>query len=356
MHNMFKNPLFFINAAFVVTVVVFLKRNNKYASMLLNIKDEITRWILNKPLFFLNKYKQINIPIIDKNVKITLSDKELEEKFEKVCNAMNSFKHKMRKEHFLYLYGLYKQIIEGDIKLKSGENIDSNNNSNDVNKKKKLFLKFRKNSNKSKADKDKKDNNTVESFIENEKLQAWKNCYGVNKKVCKYLYITFFNSLFPDAIEKEDISTAINMSKSISKMKKIKETHDYNLKNNASHNSNNSNNSDSICDVLCNHVINKNITSIEQILKTNPDIINSKNSEGLTPLHYACDRGYLNIVKFLIKNGADVNVEDSYGDSALHIAAYSDKTDIINYLKSVGADSMKTNLDGLTVNSILNTN
>lgn len=40
--------------------------------------------------------------------------------------------------------------------------------------------------------------------------------------------------------------------------------------------------------------------------------------QGLAMLHWACDRGHLDVVKFLISRGADVNVQDSDLQTPLH--------------------------------------
>jgi len=42
--------------------------------------------------------------------------------------------------------------------------------------------------------------------------------------------------------------------------------------------------------------------------------------KGNTALHIACHRGYLDIVKHLLDNGADKNVTDNDGDTPLHYA------------------------------------
>lgn len=51
------------------------------------------------------------------------------------------------------------------------------------------------------------------------------------------------------------------------------------------------------------------------------------------------DRGYLEVVKFLIKSGVPVILRDSRGRTALHMAAAYCKLDIIEYLLvSAGID------------------
>ena len=37
-----------------------------------------------------------------------------------------------------------------------------------------------------------------------------------------------------------------------------------------------------------------------------PNCINSKNNQGETPLHLACDAGKIDIMEYLLKQGADV--------------------------------------------------
>ena len=67
---------------------------------------------------------------------------------------------------------------------------------------------------------------------------------------------------------------------------------------------------------------------------------NSKSSYGQTPLFFACDRGYVEIVKLLIERGADVNVEDTfYHASALTWAAQKNRFEIVKILLDHGAKS-----------------
>ena len=47
--------------------------------------------------------------------------------------------------------------------------------------------------------------------------------------------------------------------------------------------------------------------------------VNKKNTWERTPLHFACDHCFSNVVKALLDHGADPNMLDKYGDSPLHI-------------------------------------
>ncbi|CRH00058.1 acyl-CoA-binding protein, putative [Plasmodium relictum] len=319
-------PVLFLNVVYAVAVIYLVNKYRKKIR-LLDILYNLKNWLFSTPFIFSRKYKKVKLPILDKNVVINISDEELEEKFIQTCKAVKLYKNKLKFEEWIYLYGLYKQIIMGNIKLNNDEGECNNNNENNNNQ-----------INESKLNKN--------DYIENEKINSWKNCYNINKKVCKFLYVEFFNKLFPNAIENLNNNLSFEFSKSVSKMKSLKENN-YNKEN-----ADDSNNS--LCDILCENVVSANIEYVKKTLDSYPYLTSQKNSDGLTALHYACDRGHLEIAKLLVEKGADINIEDSYGDTALHIAAYSDKTEIINYLISIGADINKKNSDGLTVDSILN--
>lgn len=56
-------------------------------------------------------------------------------------------------------------------------------------------------------------------------------------------------------------------------------------------------------------------------LEAHPELINTK-EDGLTALHIAADRGYLDIVQALVKAGADINIKTDDEDTALHLGKY----------------------------------
>jgi hypothetical protein len=68
--------------------------------------------------------------------------------------------------------------------------------------------------------------------------------------------------------------------------------------------------------------------------------VNSKTPYGQTPLFFACDRGYTDIVKLLVDRGADVNVEDTfYHANPISWAARKNHNDIVLLLLDHGAKS-----------------
>ena len=76
---------------------------------------------------------------------------------------------------------------------------------------------------------------------------------------------------------------------------------------------------------------------IINISKQNPEIINSKNYEGFTPLYVACLNGYYVIVELLIQLGADHLIKcgnDNDMQSVLEVVCRFGYTNILNLLLS----------------------
>ena len=60
--------------------------------------------------------------------------------------------------------------------------------------------------------------------------------------------------------------------------------------------------------------------------------INQTDENQMSLLMWACDRGNLELVEYLVESGVDVNLQDSDGQSSLHYAASCDHTDIVKFL------------------------
>ena len=66
-----------------------------------------------------------------------------------------------------------------------------------------------------------------------------------------------------------------------------------------------------------------NLSAVKTLCKLTPSIINEKDEQGQTALHYAAKKGFDKAVTFLIKMGVDINAQDKFGQTALHYAAKS---------------------------------
>jgi ankyrin repeat protein len=73
--------------------------------------------------------------------------------------------------------------------------------------------------------------------------------------------------------------------------------------------------------------------------------INARDRVDLTPLHHAVYGGDIKIVKYLVEHGADVSSQDSNKDTPLHISVQSDTNiEVTKYLISKGSALNATNI------------
>ena len=74
--------------------------------------------------------------------------------------------------------------------------------------------------------------------------------------------------------------------------------------------------------------------------------VEGKNNSGRTPLHLACERDDLELVKMLVKAGADVNARDNNGDISLHLACKTNDLKLVQVLIEKGSDVNRKNNNG----------
>lgn len=76
--------------------------------------------------------------------------------------------------------------------------------------------------------------------------------------------------------------------------------------------------------------------------------VNDVDESGMTMLMWACDRGHLDVIKYLIEHGADVNKRDHDGQTCLHYAVSCEHLPVVRYLLSLaGLDPNAADSDGL---------
>ncbi|KAJ0263172.1 Acyl-CoA-binding domain-containing protein 2 [Hirschfeldia incana] len=74
--------------------------------------------------------------------------------------------------------------------------------------------------------------------------------------------------------------------------------------------------------------------------------VNAWDSEGRTPLHWAIDRGHLDIAKLLVDKNANVNAKDKEGKTPLHYAVVCDREAIAEFLVKQKANTASKDDDG----------
>eukprot|EP01120_Amphizonella_sp_Union-15-10_P017248 TRINITY_DN9531_c0_g1_i2.p1 TRINITY_DN9531_c0_g1~~TRINITY_DN9531_c0_g1_i2.p1 ORF type:complete len:167 (+),score=21.89 TRINITY_DN9531_c0_g1_i2:43-543(+) len=77
--------------------------------------------------------------------------------------------------------------------------------------------------------------------------------------------------------------------------------------------------------------------------------INAQDSNGRTAIAEGCRWGNLEVVKYLIENGADINLLDYSESHPLHLAAENGKNDVVEYIiKDLHVDANILDYDGNT--------
>lgn len=96
---------------------------------------------------------------------------------------------------------------------------------------------------------------------------------------------------------------------------------------------------------LINAIVDGNLTNVRLhfgSVKTTPELLNQKIAEdGSTALHFAAYYNQLDIIKYLIENGADVNITDSKGQTPFDLAASQNLPEVTEYLLLQGASIKK---------------
>ncbi|CAI9727418.1 putative ankyrin repeat protein RF_0381 isoform X2 [Octopus vulgaris] len=69
------------------------------------------------------------------------------------------------------------------------------------------------------------------------------------------------------------------------------------------------------------------------VLRDHLQAVNAQSNDGCTPLHWACDRGYLHTVDLLLgHNGIDANVVNNTGVTPLHVAVQKRNYELVSLL------------------------
>jgi ankyrin repeat protein len=65
--------------------------------------------------------------------------------------------------------------------------------------------------------------------------------------------------------------------------------------------------------------------------------VNRRDDNGNTPLHIACERGFLDVVEVFTKNNAQLNAIEGQKQTPLHRAAENGHADVVELLLKIGA-------------------
>eukprot|EP00931_Biecheleriopsis_adriatica_P049802 TRINITY_DN28819_c0_g1_i1.p1 TRINITY_DN28819_c0_g1~~TRINITY_DN28819_c0_g1_i1.p1 ORF type:complete len:327 (-),score=76.81 TRINITY_DN28819_c0_g1_i1:142-1101(-) len=102
---------------------------------------------------------------------------------------------------------------------------------------------------------------------------------------------------------------------------------------------------------LCEKIAEGDTEAARAILRANPKLACQADKDGMIPLHWAADRGELEMVRALLAGPgvqANVNAKDASGETPLHYAVNTENVEVAQLLVSHGADVHVENEDGET--------
>lgn len=88
---------------------------------------------------------------------------------------------------------------------------------------------------------------------------------------------------------------------------------------------------------------------VKKLLKNGVDLHNISYSQKLSkPIHLAAYEGHIEVIKEILNNGVDIDLTDSYGRTALCCAAQSQQLDLVKFLLANGASVNSASKHGIS--------
>ncbi|CAH8473654.1 unnamed protein product [Heterobilharzia americana] len=89
---------------------------------------------------------------------------------------------------------------------------------------------------------------------------------------------------------------------------------------------------------IFNIIKQRDVEALKCLLSSKCYMVHETDKDGMTPLHWAADRGFCDVVSTLIAYNASVNVKDSEGQTPLHYACSCGHDEVVRILLKFGAD------------------
>jgi ankyrin repeat protein len=102
---------------------------------------------------------------------------------------------------------------------------------------------------------------------------------------------------------------------------------------------------------VCTAAERGDVEAVRRLLHQDSGLLEARISEGnllRTPLMLAALEGHMEVVTFLVEEGADVNARDADGETPLYMAAGWGHEEVVAFLLSRGADARTSNRHGST--------
>ena len=99
---------------------------------------------------------------------------------------------------------------------------------------------------------------------------------------------------------------------------------------------------------LLDHVKEGNCEKFKAVSLSSEELQSLDPESGMALIHWAADRGHVEMVMAIVAAGCDINLADSEGQTALHYAASCGHGDLVQALLKAGADKDKKDSDRMT--------
>jgi ankyrin repeat protein len=90
------------------------------------------------------------------------------------------------------------------------------------------------------------------------------------------------------------------------------------------------------------------LSTVQELIKKDPDLVSSKDESGATPLLVAAAKGHKDVVQLLLANKADVDAKANNSRTPLHMAAANGHKDVVELLLANFADVSAKDSEGMS--------
>ncbi|EER01424.1 Acyl-CoA-binding domain-containing protein, putative, partial [Perkinsus marinus ATCC 50983] len=146
--------------------------------------------------------------------------------------------------------------------------------------------------------------------------KSWKAKKGRSKEEAFRRYIEVLEAAQPDWREARDEDDSDNIWIDEPEEKKVEYTREPQVVVGAGDGDEPSVD-DSPAGMFCQLCAEGDIDKVQEVLSTHPSAARMVDADGMTPLHWACDRSRLDVCRLLLDSGADVNAKDYAGETPL---------------------------------------
>ncbi len=97
---------------------------------------------------------------------------------------------------------------------------------------------------------------------------------------------------------------------------------------------------DGVADQLWDAARAGDLVKVKALITAGTDV-NVKTKYGATALTYACDKGHLDLVRYLVESGAEINIKDTFYEAApISWALFNEHDDVVVYLVEAGSEDV----------------